>query len=138
MVIGSCITPRIAGVIRELRAKPCDDVAATEVLATIESPDLGEALAALASALADKAIAAGNLDRWRALKDIAFVGKAGGSTVGWVDLDQAMAERDSAISQRALSEEGFRLTRLAAEKGLKSQSDPPELSAGRRREPRFG
>ena len=120
----SRVTPRIAGVVRELRAKPCDEVVARDVLATVESADLGEAFAALASALSDKALAARNAARWKALKDVAFEGKAGGdATVGWVDLDQAMAEHDSALSERALSEKVLGRTRDLLEKGLKTQSD---------------
>jgi cobalt-zinc-cadmium efflux system membrane fusion protein len=118
------VTPRIAGVVRELRAQVCDTVAIGQPLATVESAELGEAVAAYVTARNEKVLATRNAERWKALDATGFETKAGAEgSVGWVDLDQALADRDSATAERALAERIVGRAKELFEKGLKNQSE---------------
>lgn len=61
------ITPRIAGVVREIGHQVGDRVARGDILCTLESLDLGGARAAYVIALAEARLAERNYHRWRQL-----------------------------------------------------------------------
>jgi cobalt-zinc-cadmium efflux system membrane fusion protein len=61
------ITPRIAGVVRDIHHQVGDRVARDETLCTLESMDLGGARAAYVTALAETRLAERNYRRWQQL-----------------------------------------------------------------------
>lgn len=63
------VTPRVPGIVSEVRAFLGDNVNAGDLLAVIESPELGEAKIAFLQAVQAKAIADAELDRQRTISE---------------------------------------------------------------------
>jgi cobalt-zinc-cadmium efflux system membrane fusion protein len=87
------VTPRVSGVVREIYKARGEIVAAGAALAVIESADLGEARAAYDAAVRDVTVAEANLEAWRRS---AQANDTTGTQSGWLELDQALAERQAA------------------------------------------
>lgn len=63
----SHVTPRLSGAVRELLVEVGAAVSSGTTLCTLESVELGEARAALVAAIAERAIAERNFERWKQL-----------------------------------------------------------------------
>lgn len=118
------ITPQVPGIVFEVTAKSGAEVGAGVALAKVKSAELGEAKSAYVAANEEQGLATKNLDRWNLGKKSEFEKAAGGGDIaGWVDLDQAMADHDSAVAEQSLAEQVLERTKDLVGKGLKTGSD---------------
>jgi cobalt-zinc-cadmium efflux system membrane fusion protein len=119
------VTPRLAGVVREVTRARGDMVAAGAPLAVLESTDLGDARAAFLAALSDARVADVNGEAWRRHREGGS--RSDGGAAGWVELDQALADQASADAERDVAERNLARLRELQERGLRSRT---ELLAG--------
>ena len=115
------VTPRLAGVVREVLRARGDMVAAGAPLAVIESTDLGDARAADLAALSEARVADANYEAWRRHRQ-GGAGSGDGAG-GWVELDQALADQASADAERAVAERNLGRLRELQERGLRSRTE---------------
>jgi cobalt-zinc-cadmium efflux system membrane fusion protein len=126
------VTPRVAGVVRDIFKARGDVVAAGTPLAVIESVDLGETKAAYVAALADLQVAEANLRQWQAVRGGGgTAARAGGS--GWIELDQALAELDTARTERAVASRNLARLKELHERGLRSRTELLAVEADEQR-----
>jgi multidrug efflux pump subunit AcrA (membrane-fusion protein) len=118
------VTPEVPGVVFEVTAKSGADVGAGVSLAKIKSTELGEAKAGYVTAQEEAILASKNLERWNLGKKSEFEKAAGAEEVaGWLDLDQAIADHDSAVAEQALADQVLSRTKDLVAKELKTRSD---------------
>lgn len=118
------VTPRVAGIVREIHRGRGDAVVAGTPLLTVESTDLGEARAAYAAALRDVDIAEANVRYWEARRQQGFdPAQEAPGPVGWVELDQAIGEYAAALTDKAVAERNLARMRQLEERGLRSRTE---------------
>lgn len=118
------VTPRLAGVVREILHRRGDRVARGVPLATLESVDLGEARAAYAQARTDLVLAERNVAYWRQQREDSFaLATDSQPAVGWVELDQAVGERAAARAERTVAERNQARLLELARAGLRSRTE---------------
>ena len=126
------VTPRVAGVVRDVYRARGETVAAGAPLAVIESAELGEAKAAYVNALTELGLAESNLRHWRQLRDRGFVGEVA-STVPWLEHDQARAEHAAARTDHELAAQALARAKELHERGLRSRTELITAEAEERR-----
>ena len=115
------VTPRVSGVVREIYKARGETVAVGGALAVIESADLGEARAAYDAASTDAKLAEANLQAWKRRTQAG--GSDGGAQVGWLELDQAVAEQQTAQTEKAVAERTFARLKELHDRGLRSRTE---------------
>jgi len=118
------VTARVAGVVREIHKARGATVTAGEPLATVESADLAETRSIYDVALADLAVAEANARAWEARRRQSFSpASQSPGELGWVELDQAIAEHASAVTERTLAERGLARMKELHDRGLRSRTE---------------
>lgn len=113
------VTPRVSGVVREIYKARGETVRAGDALAAIDSADLGDARAAYDTAATELALAERNVDAWRGYQE----SRPPGSRVGWLELDQAIAERHAAETELSVAERAYDRLKELQERGLRSRTE---------------
>ena len=114
------VTPRVSGVVREIFKARGETIAAGGALAVIDSADLGEARAGYDAAVTDAKVAEANLQAWRRFSQ---AGGDGGARVGWLELDQAVAERQASETEKGVAERAFARMKELHDRGLRSRTE---------------
>ena len=118
------VTARVAGVVREIYKARGAAVSAGEPLATVESADFAETRSNYEVALADLAVAERNIRAWEARRRQNFAPDSQNpGELGWVELDQAIAEHASAVTERSLAERNLARMKELQDKGLRSRTE---------------
>jgi cobalt-zinc-cadmium efflux system membrane fusion protein len=115
------VTPRVSGVVREIYKARGETVAAGGALAVIESAELGEARAAYDAAVREVTVAEVNLEVWR--RHAQADGGGTGAQSGWLELDQAHAERQATATEKAVAERLFARMKELNDRGLRSRTE---------------
>jgi multidrug efflux pump subunit AcrA (membrane-fusion protein) len=126
------VTPRVAGAVREVFRIVGGSVEAGDPLCAIASPELREAESAFAAAVAERRLAEA---RSQAAGAFAAGDKpAGGAGLsGWLELDQAVAEREAAAAEVRLAGQFHQRTKQMTDKGLAPASEAWKTEAELRR-----
>ena len=118
------VTPRVAGIVREIHRGRGDVIATGAPLLTVESTDVGEARAAYSAALRDVDIAEANVRYWEARRQQGFdPAQDAPAPVGWVELDQAIGDYAAALTDKVLAERNLARMRQLEERGLRSRTE---------------
>jgi multidrug efflux pump subunit AcrA (membrane-fusion protein) len=124
------VTPRVTGVVREIYKARGEMVSRDAPLAVIESADVGEAKAAYVAAVADLRVAERNTAYWaRPTSNSSPLPSAG----GWLELDQALAERGAAETELTLASRTLGRMKELHDRGLRSRTELLAAEADERR-----
>jgi cobalt-zinc-cadmium efflux system membrane fusion protein len=115
------VTPRVSGVVREIYKARGEMVAVGAALAVIESAEVGDARASYDAAVRDVMVAEANLEAWR--RNAQANGGGTGAQSAWLELDQALGERQAAGTEQAVAERASARMKELHDRGLRSGTE---------------
>lgn len=113
------VTPRVSGVVREIYKARGERVKTGDALAAIDSADLADARAALDAARTERDLAERNAAAWRSHQAT----PAAGGPVGWIELEQALAERRAADAELSVADRAYTRMKELEARGLRSRTE---------------